>query len=43
MKKDSNKLFGTTRSSESVSNPQPGLEIHIFIVGLSNGNGKIDN
>ena len=43
MKKDSvqNKLFGTTRTSESYVSPQPGLEIHIFIVSLLFG-GKID-
>ena len=44
MKRDSvqKKLFGTTRTSESYNNPQPGLEIHIFIVELKN-DGAIDN
>ena len=45
MKRDSgsNRLFGTTRTSESYDSPQPGLEIHIFIVALLNdGTGKID-
>ena len=43
MKRDSEmkKLFGTTRTSESYNNPQPGLEIHIFIIKL-NDDGKID-
>ena len=44
LKKDlmSRKLFGTTRISESSSEPKPGLEIHIFIVGIKN-DGKIDS
>ena len=44
MKRDSvqKKLFGTTRTSESYNNPQPGLEIHIFIVELKN-DGTIDD
>ena len=45
MKRDStlNKLFGTTRTSESYDSPKPGLEIHIFIVGLkSDSTGNID-
>ena len=37
----SNQLFGTTRTSESNHNPQPGLEIYIFIVKLLS-DGKID-